>query len=120
MTKPIGTYSGDAEFKKAVDYYISIMGPHIQRKLQTTEWFFTPSPSASYLTNWATPTFGAYQIRGIIRVRYSSSNNTLGLDSDTWYQGDAELGWTTAGFFSNDEARDELVGLVILGHWGKV
>ena len=120
LTKPIGSYSSDAGFKQSVDYYISIMGPHIQRKLHTGEWVFTPAPSASYLTNWSTPTFGAYQIRGILRVRYSNANNTLGLEPNTWYQGDAEMGWTTSGFFSNDEARDELVGLIILGNWGKI
>ena len=38
----------NANFKEDVDYYINNMGPHLQRKLQTTEWTFIPDPVESY------------------------------------------------------------------------
>lgn len=89
---PIGSYTTDAKFKKTIDYFIANMGPHIQRKLQTTEWEFTPAPTASYSVGNYKPYFGNYVIREILKVRYSSPDNPLHLDPNVWYRGDIEMG----------------------------
>ena len=117
---PIGSYPSNAGLKQAVDGYISTAGPHIQRKLHTGEWVFTPAPSASYKLDWNAIMFGMIQIRGVLKVRYDKTDNILGLEPNAWYQGDVETGWSTHAFFGGAEARNELTGLIILGNWGRV
>ncbi|WP_018213688.1 hypothetical protein [Desulfitobacterium hafniense] len=123
VERPAGTYDQDASFKQAVDGYIENMGPHIQRKLKTAEWEFTPAPTASYSANFK-PLYGSIMIRGTLKVRYTSSDNPFKLEPNTWYQGDAEIGLRTVAFFTNNAQdripRTILGSFVILSGWGKV
>jgi hypothetical protein len=98
---PIGSYTTNANFKEDVDYYINNMGPHLQRKLQTTEWTFIPDPVESYrLIGNATKGYDI--IRGILTVRYNNENNILHLAPNVWYQGDVEIGMDKPAFFTNN------------------
>ena len=117
---PVGSYATSGIFKQTVDSYIANMGPHLQRKLNTTEWSFTPAPMASYESSYNAHLWGRTRIRGKLKVRYSDANNSLNLDPGVWYQGDAEIGMESVAFFSHDAPRYILMSLVILGHWGKV
>jgi hypothetical protein len=120
---PIGAYATDSEFKKVIDKYIENMGPHIQRKLKTTEWEFTPAPMAAYSVENFGTMFGSYSIRGILKVLYTNPDNPLSLKPNTWYQGDVELGFQTVAFFTNNPEdripRTILKLLVVLDNWGK-
>lgn len=123
VEQPSGTYDQDASFKRVVDGYLENMGPHIQRKLKTAEWEFTPAPTASYSANF-TPLYGSTIIRGMLKVRYNSSDNPFKLEPNVWYQGDAEIGLETTFIFSNDPQdrtpRRILASFVILSGWGKI
>ncbi|SHN66324.1 hypothetical protein [Desulfitobacterium chlororespirans] len=122
VEKPTGTYDQDASFKRVVDGYIENMGPHIERKLRTNEWEFTPAPTASYSARFAS-LYGKTIIRGKLKVRYSTSDNPFKLEPNTWYQGDAEIGLSTVAFFTNNAQdripRTILGSFVILSGWGK-
>lgn len=123
-SKPIGAYENDAEFKKTVDYFISNMGPHIERKLKTTEWEFTPVPMAAYEVQNFIDMFGHVVIRGVLKVKYSDVNNPLMIEPGVWYQGDVELGMSSVAFFTNNPQdrtpRIILNTLVVLGSWGQI
>lgn len=122
VEEPAGTYDQDASFKRDVDSHIENMGPHIQRKLKTAEWEFTPAPTASYSPRFAS-FYGNTMIRGMLKVRYNSSDNPFKLEPNVWYQGDAEIGLSTVAFFTNDPQdripRRTLGSLIILSGWRK-
>jgi len=124
VTEPAGTYAKDDSFKRAVDSYIKNMGPHIQRKLQTKHWEFTPAPMACYSASNYSFVFGDIMIRGVLKVKYDTPDNPLKLEPNVWYQSDAEMGFSTTFFFSNSPEdrtpRTILGSLVILGKWEKL
>lgn len=119
---PIGSYASDTGFKAMIDIFVTNAGPHIQRKLQTTEWEFTPAPMASYRFE-GSQLFAPYRIRGVLRVKYKTVDNVLKLSPNVWYQSDVEIGMANMAFLTNNpddrKPRDILMDLVVLKDWGE-
>lgn len=120
ITYQAGSYATNASFKHSIDEVIKALGPHLDRKLQTSEWQFTPSTADSY----GVFSGGDYRLRGILKVRYSGSNNPLNISANVWYQGDVDIGMSFEGFLTNNAqdrvVRPILMNLIILGNWGPI
>jgi hypothetical protein len=123
ITEPVGWAVTDTTSKQKMDTFISNLGPHIERKLQTTEWMFTPAPMYAYMVH-GNIQIGSILIPGILKVRYSSANNPLQLPANVWYQGDVRMGSDVTFFFTNNPQdripRTILKSIVIIGNWGPV
>lgn len=124
VEKHVGSYYTDEKFKSQTDAILKEAGPHIERKLKTPDWVFIPVPEAFYESNWLDTIYGIKSLRGVLKVKYSSSDNPLGLKAGVWHEGDVEMGWTYGAFLTNNpedrKPRLQLRSLILLGEWGRI
>jgi hypothetical protein len=106
------------------NYILENAGRHVEKMLGTSDWVFTPVPEAFYQNSLWMHKYGVDSLRGVLRVRFSNSNNLFNLKPNIWYEGDVETGWFRGAYLTNNPedrvVRLELRIIIPLGEWREV
>ena len=83
-----------------------------------------PAPETFYCNSALGAFYGADMLRGVMRVKFSSSNNMFDLDPGVWYEADVESGWFYGAYLTDNPAdripRLELRIIRALSEWQRI